>query len=181
MRRRLIALSLAALWPIVAAGTPQAGALPLGEVDGPAELPPPGYSADRYVDSRGCVFLRAGYGENVVWVPRVTRDRKLLCGQPPSLGGAAALPARQDRKGAAAVAAASSGGAKAAPGPAPASAATRAAAVPAGFRPAWTDGRLNPLRGPRSAQGDRAMSRIWSSTVPRRLLAGGNGAGERRR
>ena len=52
----------------------------------PAEFPPDNFTENQYVDSRGCVFIRAGIDGNVTWVPRVTRQRKLICGQRPSLG-----------------------------------------------------------------------------------------------
>lgn len=54
---------------------------------GPAEIPPAGFKAAQYVDSRGCVFLRAGIGGRTNWVPRISANRKPLCGFPPSLGG----------------------------------------------------------------------------------------------
>ncbi|WP_420395248.1 SPOR domain-containing protein [Nioella sp.] len=61
----------------------------IAQLGGPAETPPAGYSSDQYVDSRGCVFIRAGYGGQETWVPRVTRDRQPLCGYEPSSGGSA--------------------------------------------------------------------------------------------
>ncbi|MEL6883907.1 MAG: SPOR domain-containing protein [Pseudomonadota bacterium] len=53
----------------------------------PAEFPPASYKSTQYVDSRGCVFIRAGIDGNVTWVPRVNRQRRLICGQTPSLSG----------------------------------------------------------------------------------------------
>lgn len=76
----------------------------VSQIGGPKELPPAGFKGMQFIDSRGCVFLRAGLGGNVTWVPRVGSNRKVLCGYPPTFGG----------KGAVAVAVA-----QAAPEPAP--------------------------------------------------------------
>lgn len=54
------------------------------DLAGPAELPPADYAGQQYVDSKGCMFVRAGTATNVVWVPRVARDGEQACGNPPS-------------------------------------------------------------------------------------------------
>lgn len=73
-----------ALWAAVA-GVTVADAQTLGRISGPAELPPAGFKGQMFVDSRGCIFLRAGYGGTTNWVARVSRDRKPLCGYPSTM------------------------------------------------------------------------------------------------
>ena len=66
----------------------------LRNAEAPAEFPPASYKGAQYIDSKGCVYIRAGIDGNVTWVPRVNRQRKLICGQTPSLSTQAAQAAR---------------------------------------------------------------------------------------
>ena len=50
----------------------------------PAELPSASYAGQQYVDSNGCVFVRAGTAAEILWVPRVSRQGQPLCSSPPS-------------------------------------------------------------------------------------------------
>jgi len=53
----------------------------------PAEIPSASFAGSQYVDSKGCVYIRAGSGGTVTWVPRMDRSRNQLCNARPT-GGA---------------------------------------------------------------------------------------------
>lgn len=78
---RVIAISVIA----ASLGLGVVNAQSFSPMDTPAEFPPASYKGKQYVDSRGCVYIRAGVDGAVAWVPRVTRDRKVICGFKPSL------------------------------------------------------------------------------------------------
>ncbi|MBQ0717739.1 MAG: SPOR domain-containing protein [Sulfitobacter litoralis] len=62
--------------------------------DQPAEFPSASYKGKQYVDSKGCVYIRAGIDGNVTWVPRVSRKRQGVCGfKPTNVQTAASAPA----------------------------------------------------------------------------------------
>lgn len=82
---------------LAALSLPMAGeARTVAQVGAPAELPPASFKGQQYVDSRGCVFLRAGFDGRVNWVPRVGRDRKAICTAQPTFGPRPAIEVAAD-------------------------------------------------------------------------------------
>jgi cell division septation protein DedD len=68
----------------------QANSQTLRADNGPAEIPPKSFKGTQYIDSKGCVYIKAGYGTRITWVPRVNRSRKVFCNSrnKPSLNSA---------------------------------------------------------------------------------------------
>lgn len=78
---------------VATAGLTSLNAQTLRKSSPPAEFPPASYKGKQYVDSRGCIYIRAGIDGNVTWVPRVSRDRRQICGyKPTAVAGATARP-----------------------------------------------------------------------------------------
>lgn len=92
---RTIAFGMIAATLGFAAAGSAAHAQTLRDAQTPAEFPPASFKGKQYVDSRGCIYIRAGIDGKVNWVPRVTRSRKVLCGYQPTFAkaGGTAKPA----------------------------------------------------------------------------------------
>lgn len=72
-------------------------ALPVAaQARGPAEQPPADFGGRQFVDSRGCLYLRAGIGDRTMWVPRIGNDRRPMCDQAPTFGTRPAPPPVRD-------------------------------------------------------------------------------------
>lgn len=177
MRRRFLGILIAGFW----------GGSALAQDGIPAEFPPETYTAGQYIDSMGCVFVRVGVDDAVTWVPRVSRTREQICGQPPTFGRASMPISVSDQQSdveydipqvteamtpvATSKPTTSNARTLRQVGPTKQVAAIASgSAPPKGYRPAWTDGRLNPNRAKGTAAGTAAMNRIWTQKVPRTLL-----------
>jgi len=106
----------------------------------PANLPPAGFAGQQWVDSRGCLYIRAGHGGQVNWVARIDNARKPICGQTPTAqtmaASRAALATEAAEPAPAAAPAARPGPVAAAPRPAaPRAAAPRGAVAQADYMP----------------------------------------------
>jgi len=92
------AIAIAAACAMTFASAPASAQLVTAN-DQPAEFPPPSYTGRQYVDSTGCVYVRAGFDGAVSWVPRISRSRTKLCGFTPTSVSRTELPVIADAPG----------------------------------------------------------------------------------
>lgn len=106
---------------LASAGFAAAPAMARTDTSIPAEFPPSSFNGRQYVDSRGCVYIRASTGGLVNWIPRVSRSRQHICNAKPTFAQtqSADLPVIPDPDPVPAVVAAKPAAPKAAPKPAP--------------------------------------------------------------
>lgn len=116
---------------------------------GPAEAPPADFAAKNYVDSKGCMFLKAGVSGSTVWAPLIGVDGKPVCGREPSVKpkAVAAEPAPAPK-------AAAKTEAKPAKAPEPAAAPAKSKAKEAPSKPA-------PAAKPAPTKPEKALTGRW--------------------
>lgn len=185
---RLTALAVLA----VTALSGVASAQNISRVGPPAEMPPAGFQGSQFVDSRGCVYVRAGVDGTTNWVPRVSRDRQPICGQTPTferrtIAVAEAAPViitpqpPGQQRTVHTVPNRSVSNQKytsrkvireerIVPRHVHESQGDTLPPIPKGYERAWEDDRLNPHRAHQTRQGYRATQKLWSNTVPRVML-----------
>jgi hypothetical protein len=196
MTREFLTVALAAA--LVATLVADVSAQSSNTIGPPAEYPPSTFEGRQFVDSRGCVYVRAGVDGAVNWVPRVSREREVICGQTPTF----ARHGSEDATQAEPVEVAQSEPVIITPQPAAPKTRARGASqrsvkakpqrqttaerivpkhvydaqgdtlppVPKGYKRAWEDDRLNPHRAHMTREGHRATQQVLSNTVPRRSL-----------
>lgn len=63
-----------------------AAAKSLQEGSSPVNFPPEDFTGGSFVDNDGCIYIRAGVDGSTTWVPRVARNRQLICDREPTFG-----------------------------------------------------------------------------------------------
>ena len=155
----------------------------------PAEVPPSSYQGRQYIDSEGCVFIRADVDGSVVWVPRMNSSRKIICNHTPSLArkspevAAVALPVKAQKTARVNTRKKSPQKRRTQRQAAPAQkrfvpkhvrdnqlASLPDFRLPKGYKTAWDDDRLNPYRAHQTLAGKAKMDQVWTETLPRKLV-----------